>query len=254
MQWWQRYFEASHNSGSAATLYSLLSVFPTTLVAIAYFHSSGGDTNAAANRLITHLKLTGSTASLVRDTFGTVSNNATAATVTVVIGFLFWGLGLGQIYQDLYARAWRIKVGSPTDQGRFAIFFFVVTGFVGLVGVSAAELRSTGWIVLVPVWLVGSTVVWLWVPRFLLHRKIGLRALLPGALLASVVLGGAVGTAPLWVTSLVNSYGNYFGSFGVTVAIIGYAFIMITLSMVCAVFSPVWADWRRTERNRQEQR
>jgi hypothetical protein len=31
---------------------------------------------------------------------------------------------------------------------------------------------------------------------------------------------------------------------------VGYVFVMITLSLVCAVFSPVWASWR--ERERQE--
>ena len=45
----------------------------------------------------------------------------------------------------------------------------------------------------------------------------------------------------------MNSYGKYFGSFGVVVVLVGYVFIMTTLSLVCAVFSPVWSEWRRTE-------
>jgi hypothetical protein len=36
--------------------------------------------------------------------------------VTVVIGFLVWGLSIKQLYQDVYARAWRIHVGSAADQ------------------------------------------------------------------------------------------------------------------------------------------
>jgi hypothetical protein len=32
----------------------------------------------------------------------------------------------------------------------------------------------------------------------------------------------------------------------------GYVFVMITLSLVCAVFSPVWFKWRETERNHDE--
>ena len=253
MQWFRAYFEASRNSGSAATLYSFLSVFPTALVGVAYLHSSGRDTNAFADRIITHLNLTGSTAGVVRDTFGTVADNRLGATVTVIISFLIWGLGLGQIYQDFYARVWRIEIHSPSDQGLFAIFFFVAAGLVGAVAVSAGQLREAGWLVLVPVWLVGSTLVWLLVPRFLLHRKVGLRALLPGALLASVVTGGAIATSPLWMAGVMNSDGKYFGSFGVAVAIVAYAFIMTTLSMVCAVFSRVWAEWRRTEKLRREQ-
>jgi hypothetical protein len=252
LQWFRAYFEASRNSGCAATVYSSLSVLPAALVAVAYLHSSGSDTNAFAERLTTHLNLTGSTASLVQDTFGSASANAAAATITVVISFLIWGIGIGQIYQDVYARAWRIKVGSAADQGLFAIFFFVLTGAIALAVVSAGELRNTGWFVVLPVWIVGSTVFWLWVPRFLLHRKIGLRALLPGALLATLVLGGATATAPFFVAAPLNANGKAFGSFGVVLTMIGYVFIMITLSLVCAVFSPVWAGWRQSEKQRHE--
>jgi hypothetical protein len=252
LQWFRAYFAASRNSGCAATVYSSLSVLPAALVAVAYFHSSGSDTNAFAERLITHLKLNGATASLVQDTFGSASENALAATITVVITFLLWGIGIGQIYQEVYARAWQIQVGSAADQGLFAVFFLVITGAIALVVVSAAELRDTGWYVLLPVWLAGSTVFWLWVPRFLLHRTIGLRSLLPGALLATLVLGGTIATTPFFMADPLNANGKAFGSFGVVLTMVGYVFIMITLSLVCAVFSPVWATWRQTEKERHE--
>ncbi len=251
LQWFRAYFAASRNSGCAATVYSSLSVLPAALVAVALFHSSGSDTNAFAERLISHLKLTGSTASLVQDTFGSASSNKLAATITVVVSFLIWGIGIGQIYRDVYARAWRVEVGSAADQGLFAIFFFVMTGVIALVVVSAGELRATGWYVLLPVWLVGSTAFWLWVPRFLLHRKVGVRALLPGALLATLVLGGATATSPFFLPPTLNANGTAFGSFGVVLTTIGWIFIMITMSLVCAVFSPVWASWRQSERQRR---
>ena len=77
------------------------------------------------------------------------------------------------------------------------------------------------------------------------HRKVSLRALFPGALLATTVLGGLFATSPLILAAPLNANGRAFGSFGVVVTLIGYVFIAITLSLVCAVFSPVWADWRR---------
>jgi hypothetical protein len=250
LQWFRAYFEASRNSGCAASIYSSLSVLPAALVTIAFFNLSRSDSNALADRLVSHLKLDDTTAGIVRDTFGSASSNALAATITVVLGFLIWGLGIGQIYQAVYARAWRIKVGSAADQGLFAIFFFVVTGAVALSVVSAERLSETGWFVVLPVWLVASTVFWLWAPRFLLHRKIGLRALLPGALLASVVLGGAAATSPLYLGDSLDAGGRAFGSFGVVMTVIASVFIMITMSLVCAVFSPVWASWRESERQR----
>jgi hypothetical protein len=250
LQWFRGYFAASRNSGCAATVYSSLSVLPAVLVAVAYFHPSSGDTNTFAQHLVNHLKLNGDTASLVQGTFGSASANALAATLTVVVSALLWGIGIGQIYQDVYARAWRIKVGSVADQGLFAIFFFVLTGVLALALIASERYGDTGKLVLEPVWLVGSTIFWLWVPRFLLHRKIGLRALLPGALLATVLLGGTAAASPFFLASPLNANGKTFGSFGVVVTFIGYVFIMITMSLMCAVFSPVWAEWRKTEKDR----
>ena len=253
LQWFRAYFAASRNSGCAVTVYC---------DAVGLARRARGrrplrllgkrQQNPFAAHLISHLKLTGSTASLVQDTFGSASANKLAATITVLISALLWGIGIGQIYQDVYARAWGIKVGSAADQALFAIFFFVFTGAVALVVVAGGELRDTGWLVLLPVWLLGSTVFWLWVPRFLLHRKIGLRALLPGALLATVVLGGASAATPFFLPATLNANGKAFGSFGVVLTMIGWFFIMITMSLVCAVFSPVWASWRQSERQRDD--
>lgn len=252
LQWFRAYFAASRNSGCAATIYSSLSVLPAALVAVGYFHPLEGNANVFAQRLVTHIHLTGSTAHLVEETFGTASANALAATVAVVISFLIWGIGIGQIYQDVYARAWGIKVGSIADQGLFALFFFLVSGAIALALVSAARLRGAGWGVLVPVWLVASTAFWLLVPSLLLHRKVGLRALLPGALLASLVIGGAIATSPFFLAAPLNQNGKAFGSFGVVLTTVAYVFILITMSLVCAVFSPVWIKWRKTEKRRRE--
>ena len=126
--WFRRYFEASRNSGAATSTYVMLSVFPTALVVIAVFNLARGDENAFADQLITHMNLEGSTASVVDDLFGTTANNLLAASLAIVIGFLLWGLSIGQQYQDLYARAWRIHVGTAADQVRFTIWFFVSSG------------------------------------------------------------------------------------------------------------------------------
>ena len=197
--WFRRYFEASRNSGAATSAYITVSVLPTALVIIAIFNLAKGDENAFAERLIAHMNLEGSTASLVSDLFGTTSNNLLAASVTIVIGFLVWGLSVGQLYRDLYARAWRIDVGPAADQVRFTIWFFAFSGVIALIAVAASALRAEGWFALLPAWIAGSLIFWLWTPRFLLHRKISLRSLLPGALLATFVVAGTIATSPLWI-------------------------------------------------------
>jgi nitrogen fixation-related uncharacterized protein len=247
LEWFRTYFEASRNSGCAVTIYASLSVLPAALVFLAVLHPSENNANVLAEHLVSHIHLTGDTATLVGGTFGSASANALAATVSVIISFLFWGIGIGQIYQDVYARAWRIKVGSLADQGLFALFFFILTGAITIGILSAAKFRGTGWVVLVPAWLVGSTVFWLLVPRLLLHGKVALRSLLPGALLASVLIGGTIAISPFFLSAPLNQNGKAFGSFGVVLTTIGYVFVLITMSLACVVFSPVWARWRETE-------
>jgi hypothetical protein len=252
LQWFRGYFEASRNSGSAATLYAFLSVGPLSLAVTGLLHAAGSDTSAFAERLIDHNHLTGTTASLVRETFGTASANALAATATAVVGFLIWGIGIGQIYQDVYARAWRIQVRTRSDQVRFTVWFFVLSGLLCLFVVAAGRLRDAGWAALVPAWLLVSTAFWLWTPRYLLHRQIALRPLLPGALLASIVVGGAIATSPFFLGPSLNSGGKHFGSFGVVSGLIAWGFVLTTISLVSAVFSPVWAEWRESERDRSK--
>ena len=82
------------------TVYVTLSVFPTALVIVALLNKAKGNENAFAEHLISHMKLDGPTASLVHDMFGTAANNLLAASLTVVIGFLVWGLSIGLLYQD----------------------------------------------------------------------------------------------------------------------------------------------------------
>ena len=82
----------------------------------------------------------------------------------------------------------------------------------------------------------------------------GANAVRPGALLASLVIGGATGTSRLWLGPVLNEDGSYFGSFGVVLALVTWAFVLVTISMVCAVFSPVWAEWREEERRPEAKR
>jgi uncharacterized BrkB/YihY/UPF0761 family membrane protein len=157
------------------------------------------------------------------------------------------------LYQDVYARAWRIQVGSAADQLLFTIWFFAFSALIALMMASASELRAAGWLAVLPAWVAGSMIFWLWTPRFLLHRKISLHSLLPGALLATFVVGGTIGTSPLWIGPTLNQNAKAFGSFGVVVGLLAYILIIVTISMVCAVFAPVWAEWRHDEKVRHEQ-
>ena len=250
LQWFRGYFAASRNSGCAITIYSALSVLPAALVFTAAVYAPGGNVNVFAQHLVDHLNLTGDTAKLVDGSFGSASSNAAAATVATVVSFLLWGIGIGQIYQDVYARAWGIRVGSAADQALYAIFFFVFAASLTLVMIGEAELGGTDRLaVLIPAWLLGSLAFWLAVPHFLLHRRISLRKLLPGAVAATIVLGGTSAASPYFLSATLTENGKAFGSFGVVLTLVGYLFVLVTLSLVSAVFSPVWLAWREAEKH-----
>jgi uncharacterized BrkB/YihY/UPF0761 family membrane protein len=244
LQWFRAYFDASRNSGSAASLYSLLSVVPVVLAVVGLASAAGANTNAVAERLVSHLRLHGATADLVFQTFGSASSNALAASLAAVVGFLIWGIGIGQIYQLVYAAAWHVEVRSLADQWRFTLWFFAFALAGSIPFLAESWLGQATWLALIPAWLVAATAFWLWTPRFLLHKQVGIRQLLPGALLAAVVIGGASATSPLFLGSWLNTDAKYFGSFGVVLALVGWGFVLVTLTFVCAVFSPVWAQWR----------
>jgi len=245
----RRYLEASKNSGAATTAYFMLSILPTALVAIAVFGKSGGDVNALATRINTRMRLNGDTADIVSQTFGTTSNNALAASIVVIFGFWFWGMGIGQLYRDLYARAWRVETAQPNDQLLFIVWYFVTCGLLGVMfAATTSGFGSSHRALFIPLWLCLSGAFWLWTPRFLLHKKVETRRLLPGAVVAAIVLGGMIGTTPLWMGTTLNQNAQAFGPFGVVLALLGLVLTVITTSMACAVFAPVWEEFRAEER------
>jgi len=197
------------------------------------------------------MHLSGEVAEIVRQTFGATSDNALAATIAVVIGFFFWGMGIGQLYRDVYMRAWRVNTAQASDQVLFTIWYFVTCGLLGAMFEATTQLASSNRALFIPLWLALSAVYWLWTPRFLLHKKVPTRKLLPGALVGALVLGGTIGTAPLWMGATLNQNALAFGPFGVVLAVLGFVLIAITISMVCAVFAPVWEEFRQAEQERK---
>ena len=186
------------NSGAGGDLLHALGP-ADALVVIAFFNLAANE-YAFSNRLIAHMKLDGATANLFAS-FGSTSNNVLAATLTIVFGFLLWGLGIGQVY--------RTSTHAPAHPGRSsrpgAVHDLVLRherprwadDRLGL------DLRSDGWLVLIPAWIQLDDLLAL--DAALPAPPQGhARRLLPGALLASLVLGATVATAPLWFGPTVN--------------------------------------------------
>jgi membrane protein len=240
----RRYGESSENSASALTLEVFLSLVPALLAVYAIADLSRIKDNVIARHLINHLHLHGQTAAVVRGEFGTVAHNAAAASVLGLAAFLVFGLAIGELLEDFYARAWRVNVGSLRDKWRHAAWFVVALTLMGLEVSQEDIVKSLDWVLLIPVWLAVLIAFWLWTPWFLLHRQIELRQLLPGALLVAVTYTVAVTVSQFVVGTWINEDGNHFGAFGVAVSLLTWGQLMGGLALGCAVFSPVYVEWR----------
>jgi len=243
--WLQRFTEANRNSSSALVLNMFLSAIPALLAVYALADLSASKGNGVARHLVRHLDLHGETAALVSHTFGTIAHNAAAASVIGLLGFVIFGLAVGKVLQEVYVRAWRVRSGTLTDQWRFALWFIVATSLLGL-WISEESLASTlGTELLVPAWIAILAAFWLWTPWFLMHREIAARRLVPGALLAAAAYAVALSVSQLLVGRWVNENGHFFGSFGVALALLLWGQLFAGISLACAVFPPVYIEWRR---------
>jgi uncharacterized BrkB/YihY/UPF0761 family membrane protein len=242
--WLLRYGESSENSAPALVLGTFLSVVPALLAVYALADLSAGSGNGIAQHLIYRLHIHPPAVALVASTFGTETSNAAAASVAGLLGFLIFGLGLGKIVQDVYARAWRISVGSAADRWRFAVWFVVSTTLLGLQVSEESVVSLVGWVALSPIGLAVLVAFWLWTPWFLLHHQIKLRLLLPGALLVAVTFMGAVSVSELLLGYWITDNGRFFGAFGIALALLSWAQVLAGIWLVCGVFSPVYAEWR----------
>jgi uncharacterized BrkB/YihY/UPF0761 family membrane protein len=239
-----RYAASSENSAEALVLGTFLSVVPALLAIYALSDLSAGSGNGIAQHLIYRLHIHEPAARLLSSAFGSEASNAAAATVIGLLGFLVFGLGLGKIVQAVYARAWGIEVRSLADRWRFALWFVVSTILLGLQVTEESLVSSLGWVLASPVGLAVLVAFWLWTPWLLLHRTISLRLLLPGALLVAVVYMLAVTVSEFVLGYWITDNGRFFGSFGVVLALVAWAQVVAGIWLACAVFSPVYAEWR----------
>ena len=145
-------------------------------------------------------------------------------------------------------------MGTAADQVLFTIWFFVFSGVIALVavvGVGAQSRRLAGAASgvdrrLDSLLALDPALPTPWQdPASLAPAR---RA--PGDRSSSA---GRSPPAPLWIGPTLNQNAKAFGSFGVMLGLFAYILILITISMVCAVFAPVWAEWRQVENDNKSQ-
>jgi membrane protein len=240
----RRTTESSRNSGSALVLNVFLATVPALLAVYALADRASKHVDSVARHLVVDLHLHGSSAKLVLGAFGTVSANAAAVSVFGVVSFLIFGLAVGKVLQDVYARAWRVQVSSIVAQWRYAIWFIASTFLLGLQMAEEALVSAFGRELLVPVWLMTLTVFWVWTPWFLLQRRIEWRLHVPGAVLIAVAYTLSMIASQFVLATWIDENGRFFGSIGIALALLCWGEVLAGIWLAGAVFSPVYTEWR----------
>jgi len=245
--WFRRYQGADGQLFALLlTAYVFLTLLPAAVVVSGYLYK---DPTTLADRMIHRLGLTGSTAGLVHDILTGAAENKLGSALLAVGSIVLFGLGIGRVLQLAHARSWRIDLGKArlTDQTRYLVTLAILLVFLVLLVVQTKVLEGRpawiGW-VLAPVWLAGLLAFFTWVPRMLLHNRVSVRDVFPGAVFTVVALAGLRLLSHLVLVNWLVWYGKYYGGLGVVMALFFWILLAASILTVAAALSPALAERR----------
>ena len=257
---WRRYRAVEGPLQSALlSLYVLVAVLPALLVMEAYLDAHPG---ALAEHLVHHYGLSASTAGLLRGVLHQGRVHELGSALLAVASALVFGLGFGRVLQLVHARAWRLDL--PAKQTDYALYAAVLLALYGLILLLLAQLTelkgspswvgmtlALGWIGLLVLFFVSA-------PWLLVHKLIGRRDLLPGAVLTALGLVVLMLVSSYVMEFWVDLYARDYGGFGVVLAIYFWLALSSAVIVWAASLSPALSERRdlrrQTEADRSGQR
>lgn len=247
INWVRRYREADGQLYAVLlTAYVFVTLLPVAIVVETYVYR---DPTALSDHLVRRLSLRGPAATFVGGVITGAGSNKLGSALIAIANVVIVGLGFGRVLQLAYSRSWRLDVpsGMITDQLRYAAALFVPMGglLLYLIQTRALEGRSS-WIewMLVPIWAVVIVAYFVWLPRLLLHKRVSVRDVLPGAVLTMVALVVMRVISSFLLTRWLVWYSQYYGGFGVVMALFFWLMIAMTILVVAAALSPALAERR----------
>jgi membrane protein len=166
-----------------------------------------------------------------------------------ILDLFFFGLGFGRVLQLAHARSWSIDLRKSTlaDQGRYAEVLGAMVVGVFLFVLQAKELAGSpswvGWLLDVG-WLALLVAFFVWAPRLLLHHRIAVRDLVPGAVFTVLGLVALRVISSLLLTHWLNWYSATYGAFGIVIALFFWIILEGTILVLAAALSPSLAQRR----------
>lgn len=232
---------------SGVTIMMFLALFPLLLVAISVvgFIAAGDDT--VAPRLIDELGLTGAAADALTSTLERAADTRRAASIIGLVGLAWSGSGVAAALMHAVRAPWQERVQGLRD--RFVGIAWLVIAGIGL----AASLALGGALNAIPEWaptpLVALLAVALglavqvglftWMLWGLGTRQVGVRALLPGAVVAALGFEVLKLVGTVVVPQLVRSSSALYGSLGIVFAILAWLALFARLLVYASALNAV---------------
>jgi membrane protein len=245
--WFRRYQGADGQLFALLlTAYVFVTLLPVAVVMSGYLYK---DPTTMADRQIHRLGLTGSTATLVHDILTGAAGNKFGSTLIAIGSAALFGLGIGRVLQITHARSWRIDLGKArlTDQTRYAVTLGILLVFLVLVVVQTKLLDGRpawiGW-ALAPLWIGALLAFFTWVPRMLLHNRVSVRDVFPGAVFTVLCLAGLRLLSHYLLVNWLVWYAKYYGGLGVVMALFFWILIAASILIIAAALSPALAERR----------
>jgi membrane protein len=249
--WVRRYREADGQLYAVLlAAYFFLTVLPVTVVQATYI---SGNTDAFAARIAGRLELTGPPATFLNSVLAGAGKDQLVAVIVAIANIAVFGLGFGRVLQLAHARIWGLDLAHViADQARYLA---VLLALMWLTCVWILQVRYTqgapswaGW-VLDAVWLAVLVAYFVWAPRLLLHRRVGIRDLLPGAVITVAGLAILHVAASFVLRRWLVSYSDTYGGLGIVMAILFWFIAAATVMMFAAALSPAVAARRAAVRS-----
>jgi uncharacterized BrkB/YihY/UPF0761 family membrane protein len=208
------------------------------LIVVAAGASRKGPT-ALADRLADRFHVTGSSAESIRTLFERPPGATGAITIAGVVVLLFSLLSLTRSLQRTYEAAWQLPAMGVrgTLNGVTAIGLLITSLLVLSLLVGQMRQVPAGNVVAVVLRVVVSAAVWLVLQSLLLSRRIPIRRLLGGAVVAGAGTAVLSVYSALWMPRLIENNAARYGIIGITFAMLTWLILVGFCVVAVAVIS-----------------